>query len=331
MSFQFQFKFRKRTIPWKLCIAIAAPLLLAAIVAIFIVSGNEGDSPEVQDGTTESSATSIGTVGTLPPITLDLIGPAQSSSDQTTGTSADTSSVPPTSTSSSEPPQIEATSFQLLRSENLSGEESDNGQVVLLYQVSFPVFSASGDGGSSPDVLNKAVAAIAAEYEKYALEELLTYAKQAHTAGSSALPYRLSVEYEITVCSATAVSVVFTETKHTGEAHDSIAQRTYNFSVVSNAAFKLPGIFSSGLSGSQETIYEAILTEIRSNPSAYYADYENLVYFFDLEDRWYFSEKGLVIYFNPFELASYSAGILQFTIPYSELTGQLKINPLYMG
>lgn len=330
MSFPFQLKFRKRPIPWKLCIAIAAPLLLAAMIAILIASGDEGDSPEVQ-GTTESSSTSIGTVGTLPPITLDLIVPAQSSSDQTSGTSSDTSSVPATSTSSSEPPQVVDTSFQLLRSENLSGEESDNGQVVLRYQVSYPVFTASDGDSSSPDVLNKAVAAIAAEYEKYTLEELLTYAKQARTAGDSALPYRLSVEYEVTVCSATAVSIVFTETKHTGEAHDSIAQRTYNFSVASNAAFKLPGIFSSGLSGSQKTIYEAILTEIRSNPTAYYADYENLVYFFELEDRWYFSEKGLVIYFNPFELASYSAGILQFTIPYSELTGQLKINPLYMG
>lgn len=330
MSFPFQLEFRKRAIPWKLCIAIAAPLLLAAVVAILIASGDEGDTTEVQ-GTTESSSTSIGTVGTLPPITLDLIGPAQSSSDQTSGTSADTSSVPSTSTSSSEPPQIVDTSFRLLRSENLSGAESDNGQVVLRYQVSYPVFSSSNGDSSSPDVLNKAVAAIAAEYEKYALEELLTYAKQARTAGDSELPYRLSVEYEVTVCSATAVSVVFTETKHTGEAHDSTAQRTYNFSVASNAAFTLPGIFSSGLSGSQKTIYEAILAEIRSNPSAYYADYENLVYFFDLEDRWYFSEKGLVIYFNPFELASYSAGILQFTIPYSELTGQLKINPLYMG
>lgn len=330
MSFPFQLKFRKRAIPWKLCIAIAAPLLLAAIAAILIVSGDQGDSPDVQ-GTTESSATSIGTVGTLPPITLDLIGPDQSSSDHATGTSADASNAPGTTTSSSEPPQIDATAFQLLRSENLSGEESDNGQVVLRYQVSYPVFSASDESGTSPDVLNEAVAAIAAEYEKYALEELLTYAKQARTAGDSALPYRLTVEYEVTVCSATAVSVVFTETKHTGESHDSIAQQTYNFSVASNAAFKLSGIFSSGLSGNQETIYDAILTEIRSNPSVYYADYENLVYFFDLEDRWYFSEKGLVIYFNPFELASYGAGILQFTIPYSDLTGQLKINPLYMG
>lgn len=327
MSFPFQLKFRKRAIPWKLCIAIAAPLLFAAILAILIASGDEENTPVVQD--TTSSSTTIGTVGTLPPITLDLIDPSNSSSTEPSDVSTNSSEV--SNTSTLEPSPIDSTAFQLLRSENLSGEESDNGQVILRYQISYPVFSVSDNTSTSPDVLNTALAAIADEYEEYALEELLNYAKQARSAGDTALPYRLSVEYEITVCSATAISVVFRETRHTGESHDSIAQRTYNFSVTSNSALRLSGIFSSGFSGSQEKIYDAILSEIRTNTSAYYADYENLVYFFDLEDRWYFSENGLVIYFNPFELASYSAGILQFTIPYSDLTGLLKINPLYMG
>lgn len=329
MSFPFQLKFRKRVIPWKLCIAIAAPLLLAAILAILIASGDEENTPEVPD-TTSSSAT-IGTVGTLPPITLDLIGPSNSSAPEQTDISSNSPGFSDTNVPSTEPSQIDSTFFQLLRSENLSGEESDNGQVILRYQISYPVFSVSDNASISPDVLNTALAAIAAEYEEYALEELLDYAKQARSAGDTTLPYRLSIDYEITVCSATAISVVFRETRHTGESHDSIAQRTYNFSVASNSAFRLSGIFSSGLSGSQKKIYDAILSEIQANASAYYADYENLVYFFDLEDRWYFSENGLVLYFNPFELASYSAGILQFTIPYSDLTGLLKINPLYMG
>ena len=163
------------------------------------------------------------------------------------------------------------------------------------------------------------------------MEELLVYAKQARAAGDTSLPYRLSIDCSVSVCSVNAISVVFTKTEHTGESHDAISQRTYNFSPSSNAAFTLSGIFSVGSSTYQQRIYDAIFAEIQKNTGKYYADYQNLVKFFDLSARWYFSEKGLTIYFNPFEIASYSAGIVQFTLPYSEWSDLLKINPLYMG
>ena len=331
IHFKSNLKFRKRPIPWKLCIAIGAPILLAALIAVIIISRGEPGTPAAPTDINDPAlSTPPGTIGTLPPFTL---GPLQTSA-VSNGSSDVSSDDPGTSESTppvTEPPLYSAPPLKLAQTETISGEESDNGKVVLRYQIRYPVFEAANGSGASPDKLNAGLAEIASEYEKYALEELLVYAKQARAAGDTSLPYRLSIDCSVSVCSVNAISVVFTKTEHTGESHDAISQRTYNFSPSSNSAFTLSGIFSVGSSTYQQRIYDAIFAEIQKNTGKYYADYQNLVKFFDLSARWYFSEKGLTIYFNPFEIASYSAGIVQFTLPYSEWSDLLKINPLYMG
>jgi len=62
--------------------------------------------------------------------------------------------------------------------------------------------------------------------------------------------------------------------------------------------------------------------------SGLYADYPQIVtsYFEDpdLTPNWYFSENGLVIYFNCYDIAPYAAGIIKVEFPYDALTGVLK-------
>ncbi|MCH5250988.1 MAG: DUF3298 and DUF4163 domain-containing protein [Lachnospiraceae bacterium] len=45
---------------------------------------------------------------------------------------------------------------------------------------------------------------------------------------------------------------------------------------------------------------------------------ENVLY---ADKKWYLSDEGLVFISNPYELGPYAAGIIEFTIPYSELSG----------
>ena len=45
------------------------------------------------------------------------------------------------------------------------------------------------------------------------------------------------------------------------------------------------------------------------------------------EDTWYFSDQGLVIISNEYIITPHAVGILEFTIPYNELTF---IKPCYL-
>lgn len=317
--------------PWKLYLVVAVPLVLTVVLAVVLLSGGKNGPDAPVDTAPGSSETLIfNPSATLPPVTLDVAAGSNvsfTSSDVSEPTGS--GSQPPETTT--EPPVFNAPPLVYASTETLSGTESDNGATVLSYEIRYPVFAAADGSSASPDKLNAGLAGLAAEYKTYALEELLTYAKQAHAAGDNTLPYTVTVDFEVEVCSINAVSVVFTKTEHAGETRDSFTRRAYNYSPVNSSAFSLSNIFSVSSSTYLSNIYDAVLAEIEKNPSLYYGDYPNLVKFFELSARWYFSEDGLVVFFNPFEIAPYSAGIVEFTLPYGDLSGIMKINPLYMG
>ena len=47
---------------------------------------------------------------------------------------------------------------------------------------------------------------------------------------------------------------------------------------------------------------------------------------FQLPETLGYSDEGLIVLYNPYEIASYSQGIIEFTIPYSEISSFLNIN-----
>ena len=46
------------------------------------------------------------------------------------------------------------------------------------------------------------------------------------------------------------------------------------------------------------------------------------------DGNWYFNDEGLVLMANPYELASYAAGLIEFTLPYAWLAYQIKADYL---
>ena len=51
---------------------------------------------------------------------------------------------------------------------------------------------------------------------------------------------------------------------------------------------------------------------------------EEWVYEFTRENQWYFNEKGLVLFANPFDIAPYAYGMIECEISYEELEQGLK-------
>ena len=46
---------------------------------------------------------------------------------------------------------------------------------------------------------------------------------------------------------------------------------------------------------------------------------------FQLPESIGFSDEGVIILYNPYEIASYSQGIIEFTIPYNEIDANLNL------
>ncbi|MBQ4046935.1 MAG: DUF3298 domain-containing protein [Clostridia bacterium] len=297
-------------------------------VTIGVASGTSAPdtSATTTPATTGATISLVTTDPTTPATTPD--GSDTETSETTPVTTPDTTE-PPTESTPEATTEPTMTIFTEDASQTISGAEEVEGTVILRYSINYPTFSSNNS--TSPSALNAAVAAAAAEFEAYAKDVLLPFAQQAHKAGDSMLPFTFSVDYEVAVSSAMAVSVVFTKTEHTGETREAYARSACMFSPVDNSVMTLSDVFSGGASTYTQTIYKAVFAKIAAAPDAFYADYQNLAKFFDLSDHWYLGENGVVIFFDPFQIAGYDKGIVEFVLPYDEYSSDLKINPLYMG
>lgn len=65
------------------------------------------------------------------------------------------------------------------------------------------------------------------------------------------------------------------------------------------------------------------------NGEIWFEDYKENIPALVSDGSWYFSDEGLVFIANEYALAPYAAGIIEFTIPYSELQGVVKDQYLF--
>ncbi len=72
----------------------------------------------------------------------------------------------------------------------------------------------------------------------------------------------------------------------------------------------------------REVIHAYILKAVQKEAYKDYLseDYEAHIKDILTEDTWYFSDQGLVIISNEYIITPHAVGILEFTIPYNELT-----------
>ncbi|MBR4941699.1 MAG: DUF3298 domain-containing protein, partial [Clostridia bacterium] len=92
----------------------------------------------------------------------------------------------------------------------------------------------------------------------------------------------------------------------------------------------LSDLFGDNISALEDTVREKIKTEISAAPDEFYPDYEGLVDFYSLENRWYLSEEsGFCVYYVPYELAAYAKGVLTYSVSIGDLNEYLMFNPAY--
>ncbi|MGN1450796.1 MAG: RsiV family protein [Eubacteriales bacterium] len=301
----------------KAWLLILIPVIAAIVLVIVLVSGRGNDDIQPKDDTSAQSSDTTA-VSTLTP----------NSGENLSGTLSN-SSAPTSDTVETTPPPEPELPLELERTDVLSiSETTEDGILLVTGEIEVPVFSNS-TGSAVISAVNANVAAHCEEMRDAAVKKLRTFAQGELSGESPQLPFSYNAKTEITLSSDTAVSVLFSINVFSGGDKSAVYRSAVTCSLSDGSVFSLDSFFGSSVSDASEYIGGRITSEIAADSGDFYPDYEGLVEFYGLENRWYLSDSGFTVFYIPYEIAGYAKGILTYTIPYGDLNGYLTFNPAY--
>ena len=132
------------------------------------------------------------------------------------------------------------------------------------------------------------------------------------------------VDGEVIYHSEQLICIALTTYLDTGGAHGNTNVKFFNFKTETGAEFSNAELIDD-LSGLSEIVQQKLLETLKSedDPASI-----NDVFFgnnFELPESLGFSDEGIIILYNPYETASYSQGIVEFTIPYDDIDAYVSI------
>lgn len=207
---------------------------------------------------------------------------------------------------------------------------ANNGTYDALY-FSYMLNPAKVIDGISDDaaaninkVLDESYAA-AAEYCNSFKED----AYAAYIDNSMLAPYSYTYSVKVERCDENVISVVVSESVYAGGAHGSSAKATFNFSAKSGALLSVTDIANDGNALAEHIVsyIQRAYSDTVQNNEPDLSQVSKLIE----NGQWYFTNEGLVVFAQPYEIASYAAGMPTFIIPYSELEGLVYKNILPEG
>lgn len=137
--------------------------------------------------------------------------------------------------------------------------------------------------------------------------------------------WEVLIDGEVTYRSPEVISIAINSYLDTGGAHGNTNVRFFNFNSQTGALLSKKELISDSKRLS-EIVEQHLKEEIKAN-----AEDELMEDFFfgkdfQLPETIGFSEEGLIVLYNPYEIASYAQGIIEFTIPFEEVSSFLKVN-----
>jgi len=133
------------------------------------------------------------------------------------------------------------------------------------------------------------------------------------------------IDGEVTYHSPEVISIVISTYLDTGGAHGNTNVKFFNFDSQTGKLFSKKELITN-IDGLSKLVQSRLKDEIEAN-----ADNEPLedLFFgkdFQLPESFGYSDEGLIILYNPYEMASYAQGIVEFTIPFEDVSAFLNIN-----
>lgn len=133
--------------------------------------------------------------------------------------------------------------------------------------------------------------------------------------------YSLGTKYTTSRVDNCLISFIQNDYEYTGGAHPNATRFAQTFSTVTGKRLTLEDI-ATNVEEATQSINDYILQETKKKEDKgyFFEDYEKHIKDILTEDTWYFSDEGLVVISNEYIISPHSTGILEFTIPYNELS-----------
>ena len=134
-------------------------------------------------------------------------------------------------------------------------------------------------------------------------------------------PFEALVTYKMTYNQDCTASLYFDQYLYTGGAHGNTVRYSDTWDLQNGKGIDIGEMFNSSINYKAYiimTINNQIAEQMKNGENKYFDDYKkNVAQYLNL-NSFYLAKKGIVIYFQQYEIAPYSSGIPEFTIPYLE-------------
>lgn len=203
-------------------------------------------------------------------------------------------------------------------------ERSFQGHVLLVYKIVYPQFSSS----SFVRVLKNINQFYELQARKYALHCEKKLFKMALEQYEYSVKNRLPIQrfeaqdvFTLTYNRNCTLSLYQDRYEYTGGAHGSTVRRSNTWNLQRGGQSNLVNYFPY-VRGVQEyligEITRQVENQIENGSKDYFDDYEENIRAHFNPQQFYLTEKGVVLYFQQYDIAPYVSGIPEFLIPYSK-------------
>lgn len=197
-----------------------------------------------------------------------------------------------------------------------------NNIVLLTINIKYPIISTFPNSKAG-ERINSQIKMQVNEYLKYSLNTLY---KQAMDTYKNSLKndfpfhsFEAYMEYVITYNANGFLSLYVDKYEFTGGAHGSTIRSSNTWNLCTGENIYLSYFFNP-YTDYTKFVKDKILTlasEIaKGNPLIYFENYKYLIVKNFNPQSFYLTPEGITIYYQQYEIAPYSTGIVEFTIPY---------------
>lgn len=194
-----------------------------------------------------------------------------------------------------------------------------NGETLLTYKIEFPEFTSSCYKMSVRKV-NMFCLEKALEFQYYCETVLFDEAVQLYNdAIANGFPIRVfeaQLACEVTYLCSCIISVYFDRYEYTGGAHGNTIRTSETWNLRSYGLIELPQLVRC-LPDYKSYVLAMVKAQIAKEPDIYFENYEELICENFNENSFYCTRRGIVLYYQQYDIAPYSSGIREFLIPYT--------------
>ena len=216
-----------------------------------------------------------------------------------------------------------------IRFENYERTFKYNNIDMLTLTIKYPVITMKNNK-KSESIINNEIAMDVNDYIRYAdylYDNAVKFYFESQENNFPFHGFEAYMDYRIAYDANCVLSLYFDKYEFTGGAHGSTVRSSHTWDLCSGMHIYLDTIFQPNadyrLMLSRELFNQAEYN-LNQNPGIYFDDYKSLLIKNFDPCSFYLTPVGLTIYYQQYEVAPYSTGIVEFTFPYSIVGWQPK-------